>query len=198
MPKAINNRNMKKILLIVAVLLFGGSTFAQNVIGDPVYYSDSTQYRPGHGMGYENTRHVRPYRPVRQQKGFDFNQVFAESRLMFGGLDAAWGVELAYVPGDWGGYVSNMWGVRYDYMSAGAIYRLSGSEAEHDWQLYGGLLFGPGMGCEGGVRLAFDNFGRNNFSWWSASVGFGSIQGYGFVKLGLSIGLSAITLIDLL
>lgn len=189
---------MKKILLMMAVLLIGSTTLAQNVIGSPVYYNDSTQYRPGHGMGYENERKTHPYHPLHLKQDYDYNKVFVETRLMLGGLDAAWGLDLSYVPGDWGGYVSNMWGSNYDYMSAGAVYRLSAPYSDYDWQLYGGLLFGPGMGCEGGVRVAFDNFGRNNFSWWSASLGVGSIQGYGFVKIGLSIGLTGIALIDLL
>lgn len=184
---------MKKIILVLVVLLVGGASMAQNVIGSPVYYTDSTQYRPGHGLDFEHPAHMHRVTPNHHRMRTvrnDFNQVFLETRLMVGQLDVSVGFDVAYVfPSDWGIYASWMWGHYYDWPSMGAVYRLSSPGDDLDWQLYGGLVFGPAAGLEGGVRLAFDNWGRNNLSWWSLNMGVMEVQGYSFLTLGCSLGI---------
>lgn len=183
---------MKKLFLLLVLLSSFGVAMAQNVIGAPVYYSDSTQYRPGHGTAYDSNPRLHRY----GTKGFaksenDFNKIFLEAKAMIGTLDATLGASLTYVPDDWGLYASCMWGVNYDWSSFGGVYRLSGPYSQYDWQLYGGLVFGPGIGGEAGVRVAFDNvLSSNDFSWWSLSMGVTAIQGYSFFTMGCSIGLT--------
>lgn len=193
---------MKKILLSLVLVILAGTAMSQNVIGDPVYYTDSTQYRPGHGMGY-NQPSYHPYRQNQPQRlhhvrNTDVNRWFVETKMMLGELDGALGVDVAFVPEKWGVYGSSLWGNRYDWISCGGIYRITEPGRSRDWQLYGGLVFGPTMGSELGIRVAFDNFGANGFSWWSASLGMANVAGYGFINVGLSIGLSGAGLLEIL
>lgn len=189
---------MKKLAFFVLLLAMCGVAMAQDVIGEPIYYTDSTQYRPGHGMGYNihtpSSSH-RQYRPAqhRSLKENDFNKVFLESKVLLAPFDAALGLDLSYVPENWGIYASSLWGVNFDWITFGGVYRLSAPYSVNDWQAYGGLVFGPAVGFEAGIRLAFDNqLSPNNFAWWSVSMGVGCIQGIAFLNVGCSIGLSGL------
>ena len=188
---------MKKWLLILCMIVVGGSVMSQNVIGKPKYYKDSTQYTPGHGMGYEAPSATLGVH--KSQLGHPFNVVFLETTTMVGGSDIAFGLNLAVVPSAWGVYGSALWGFNYNWYKAGAIWRISRPNEWIDWQLYGGVVCGERynfeVGGELGFRFAMDNiYGSYRFSWWSMSMGIAVVRNSPFFTFGLSIGLSGLSL----
>lgn len=189
---------MKRILMILCLVMFGGMAMAQNVIGKPIYYSDSTQYRPGHGMDYDNPPMMfDSHNSKRYYK--TCNTFFLESSMMFGAYDAAMGVNFSVVPAKWGIYGSALWGYNYDWVKAGGIFRITNLKSPVDWQVYGGLVFGPGVGADLGFRFSIDNiFGNHNFSWWSATMGVSIVGGSAFMTCGFSIALSGFSLFGFL
>lgn len=178
---------MKRILILLAFSIIAGCAMSQNVIGKTIYYNDSTQYRPWHGYGYDNTHY-----------DFDdiFNTVFLEPSIMFSRDDLAFGFNLAVVPGQWGGYVKGAYSHYADWWSFGPAYRLSNRHQDYDLQLYGGLMIGHtpypnNVGGEIGLRISGDRtFCNSWYSLWSGSIGFSVINQDIFLTIGMSLPIS--------
>lgn len=162
----------------------------QNVYGTTQYYNyedDPDYYR----------QPKNPYRTF----GHNFNKLFVEGVLLapsYGNI--ALGGHIAYIPQQWGGYVAVMNSLDYypsefllspsDWYAVGAAFRCSDPRDLADFQLYGGLMFHEGAGCELGLRYATDNyFGNRGLSWWSFSFSLGYVNHTSFFTVGLSLGI---------
>lgn len=164
----------------------------QNVYGSTQYYNyedDPDYYR----------RPKNPYRTF----GHNFNKLFVEGTILVSSyLDLAFGTHVSYVPQQWGGYVAVMNTINSypsevllspsDWYSVGATFRCSDPRKSSDTQLFGGLMFHEGAGCEFGMRYAADNiFGNRGFSWWGLSFSVGYVNHTSFLSIGLSLGFLA-------
>lgn len=175
------------------------ATDGQNIYGATQYYNyedDPDYYR----------QPKNPYRTF----GHNFNKLFVEGMLLapsYGNI--ALGAHMAYVPQQWGAYVAVMNSVDYypsefllspsDWYAVGAAFRCSDPRDLADFQLYGGLMFHEGAGCELGLRYACDNyFGNGGFSWWSVSLSLGYVNNNSFFTLGLSMGIVGTGILGLL
>lgn len=124
--------------------------------------------------------------------GHNFSTVFVEVSSLIGYSDVAIGLNGAYVPEVWGGYLSGHIGVNYRWLSGGAEYRFSSPWDYIDWHGYAGLAVGRGVGGEVGLRMATNaDVNRGKFATISGSVGLRATTGGIFFMGGLSVSLSA-------
>lgn len=158
----------------------------RNVLGAPVYY-DTLGNVLG-AAGPQDSFYHRPKHHFLNRLEYDFNSLFFEMETMFGGRDAALGMQLTWLPQRWGGYFEVSRGLRSYYFSAGPSLRLSDCGNIIDWHLYTGVVVGRGVGVEGGIRMAAPrNF--TGFCWTSFTMGGGYVDRQGFFTLGFSIAL---------
>ncbi len=124
--------------------------------------------------------------------GHNFSTIFVEVSSLIGYSDVALGLNAAYVPEVWGGYMSGHVGVRYRWFSAGPEYRFSSPWDHIDWHGYAGLAVGRGVGGEIGLRVATNaDVNRGKFATISGSVGLRATNGGIFLTGGLSVSLAA-------
>lgn len=172
---------MKKIFWSLILLCISSWAIGQNVIGSPRYYSDSSQYKPWHGYGYEKTH-----------RSFE-NSLFIESQVLCGSYDVACGANIAWVPENVGFYGSFMTGINADWWSFGPVVRLSDKDSYTDVQLYGGITladFYSGLypGGEIGIRVSKTE-DSGILSLCGASIGMRYVGGSSFLTLGISLPL---------
>ncbi len=168
-----------------------------NVLGAPVYYNLDGSVRSGNHRGNPRGEYVRPKHHYQNTLGNNFNSYFCEAEFLVGEKDQAIGLNFTYLPDRWGVYCSMLTGFRYNYFSVGPALRFSEVDDWCDWQLYGGLMVGDGLGGELGLRIASEKT-RSNFGWCSGSMGVAVMDGRGYLTLGMSIDLTAITALSLL
>lgn len=168
-----------------------------NVLGTPVYYNLDGSVRQGNHRGNPRGEYQMPEHHYKNTLSRQFNSYFCELEGMVGEKDMAVGLNFTYLPERWGMYGSMLVGFRYNFASLGAAVRLSETYDDLDWQLYGGIICGDGLGCEGGMRLAGTRSG-SGFGWCSGSMGVAVMDGRGYLTLGLSLEISAITALALL
>lgn len=173
---------MKRLIIVALLVLTSGWALAQNVIGAPIYYNDSTGHRPQHA----NATHAR--------SGHELNTWFFEVQTLAGRFDRAIGATLTYIPEDWGFYGSYLYGVNADWYSGGVTMRLTDEYDRTDLQLYAGLVIanfysGNYAGGEFGLRIARPAT-ENKLSLWSGSLGLKCVGGRTFFTMGLSLPLS--------
>ncbi len=152
-----------------------------------------------------------------KRTGGNTSQFFLEYKSVLGFSEIGQGVQAAYVPSRIGGYVGFMstqysklvpvevvrkWQYeentlagfervtsRHAWFSLGGVLRLTERPRRLDWQLYGGVLLGDGVGAEYGFRVAKAT--SSSFSWNSFSMGLMHTPegtalslGFGCVPLG--------------
>ena len=200
---------MKRILLI-ALLMLSGALYAQttdsssvggrvlgdeprertprerNVLGAPVYY-DTLGNIIGQTPSGDGFYH-RPRHHFRNRLDSEYNSFFFETELLFGHNDAAFGLQLTWLPTQWGLYGSALRGINHYYFTFGPALRLSDCGDYLDWQLYGGLVATRRPGFEVGFRLAGPR-SRSGFSWTSLSVGGGYANRQGYMTIGFSLAI---------
>ena len=168
-----------------------------NVLGAPVYYNPDGSVRDGNHRGNPRGEYIRPKHHYKNTLSNYFNAYFCEAELMVGDKDQAIGLNFTWLPERWGLYGSMLTGFRHNYFSLGPALRISDTEDWCDWHLYGGFMFGDGIGGECGLRIASDKT-RSNFGWCSGSMGVAVMDGRGYLTLGLSLDLTAITALGML
>lgn len=128
-----------------------------------------------------------------QRHSFDeFSVAFLELGVMGGWHQSAVGLNLAYVPSRWGGYVEGYMGSKFNTLNLGGVMRLMDDSHRLDWQLYGGLCIANAPGLQLGTRLSSQhNTMQKSFSWWSVSGSSIWMGGERYITIGLSIGLAA-------
>lgn len=168
-----------------------------NVLGTPVYYNLDGSVRTAGHRGNPRGEYMRPRHHWRNTLDSRFNTYFCGVEGMFGSEDIAVGLNFTYLPNRWGIYGSLLTGVHHDYASLGAALRLSDYDDACDWQLYGGIVAGDGMGGELGMRIAAPRH-NGTFGWCSGSMGMVFLDGSSYVTLGLSLDLSAIVALSLI
>lgn len=118
------------------------------------------------------------------------------------------GLNAAYVPKRWGGYVNGFYS-RYRYTNAllvkyqigmGVVVRPVIEPSSIDWQLFAGpTMGGLNWGYELGTRFSVGSLGNTNkFSWVSCSLSMIQTLDGIFYTMGLSLELSGIILLSLL
>lgn len=119
---------------------------------------------------------------------------FFEGKAMLGD-NVGGGVQCAFVPRHWGGYMSYLITsdadyYRYDWLTVGAVFRPMINPEVIDFQLYGGLAVGKGSGVEYGLRIAAAD--DSPFSWLSFTMGGIQTPDFSAVTFGFSVGLTGI------
>lgn len=168
-----------------------------NVLGAPVYYNVDGSVRQGGHRGNPRGTYHRPEHHYRNTLSSHFNTFFCEAETMLGPKDIAIGLNFTYLPERWGVYGSMLAGFRYNYASLGAALRLSDTHDDIDWHLYGGAIYGDGLGGELGLRLGGTR-NRSGFGGCTGSMGVAVMDGRGYLTLGLSLDLTALTALSLL
>lgn len=169
-----------------------------NVIGAPVYYNTDGSVRSRDNQrGNPRGEYVRPRHHWRNTLDSRFNSYFCEVEGMLGTGDLAVGMNFTYLPNRWGVYGSLLGGINHDYVTLGPVVRLSEYDDPCDWQLYGGLMAGDGIGAEAGMRLAAPKRG-GSFGWCSGSMGMAFIDGESYFTFGFSLDLTAIIALSLI
>lgn len=158
-----------------------------NLQNNPDYYDyeDNAYYQ----------RSRRPYGHL----GHNYCNWFLEGEGLYGPHDLAYGFNLAYVPNRFGVYASLMGGINADWLTVGAVCRVSEPQQRLDWQLYGGIVVGYGYGAEAGIRLATNadrNYGK--FCWNSISAGVLNAGGVFYGTFGVSLEWVGLTTLLLL
>ncbi|MBQ9638273.1 MAG: hypothetical protein IJV22_01780 [Bacteroidales bacterium] len=124
----------------------------------------------------------------------DYSIYFLECKMLVGMDDIAAGLQFAWVPKRWGGYLSYMWGNFYNWKSVGVAVRPSMELSAVDWHLYGGLAIGGTLGYELGMRFSAANTGTH-FSWLCGSISTIRSRGTCFFTIGLSLDLACFFLL---
>ena len=168
-----------------------------NVLGTPVYYNLDGSVKEGNHRGNPRGEYNMPEHHYRNTLSRHFNTYFCELEGMFGPKDIAGGFNFTYLPERWGMYGSMMVGLRRNYASVGAALRLSDTYDEFDWHLYGGVICGDGVGGEGGIRIGGTR-SDSGFGWCTGSMGVAVMDGRGYLTLGLSLEIAALTTLALL
>lgn len=175
----------------------GARQHESNVLGAPVYYNLDGSVRQGGHRGNPRGEYHRPEHHYRNTLSSRFNTYFCEAEALLGDKDVAAGINFSYLPERWGIYGSMLAGFRHNYVSVGPVLRLSDTDDVFDWHLYGGLMFGDGVGGEGGMRIGAAR-GNSGFGWCTGSMGVAVMDGRGYFTLGLSLDLTAISGLSLL
>lgn len=168
-----------------------------NVLGSPVYYNLDGSVREGGHRGNPRGEYVRPRHHWRNTLDSRFCSYFCEAEGMFGTGDIAIGLNFTYLPNRWGIYGSLLTGLVNDYATLGPVLRLTDYDDIVDWHLYGGMMVGDGVGAEVGMRIASPK-NDSNFGWCTGSMGMAFIDGESYVTFGLSLDITAISLLSLL
>lgn len=170
-----------------------------NVLGAPVYYNIDGSVRSGGHRGNPRPagEYNRPLHHYRNTLSSKFNTYFCEGEVMLGDKDCAIGMNFTYLPERWGVYGSMLAGGRHNYASLGAALRFSDTEDDIDWHLFGGVICGDGFGGEFGMRMGSSR-NKSGFGWCTGSMGVVVMDGRGYMTLGLSLDLMAITGLTLL
>lgn len=168
-----------------------------NVLGAPVYYNLDGSVRVGGYRGNPRGEYMMPDHHYRNTLSRHFNSWFCEAEAMVGDKDAAVGMNFTYLPERWGIYGSMLAGRRYNYASLGAALRLSDTYDIIDWHLYGGLIYGDGVGGECGMRIGATR-GKTGFGWCTGSMGVAVMDGRGYLTLGLSLDVTAMAALTVL
>ena len=168
-----------------------------NVLGSPVYYNLDGSVRRGGDRGNPRGEYQMPEHHYKNTLSRHFNTYFCEVEGMLGEKDMAIGLNFTYLPERWGIYGSMLTGYRRNYASLGAALRLSDTYDDLDWQLYGGVICGDGIGGEGGMRIGGSR-SDSGFGWCTGSMGVAVMDGRGYFTLGLSLELSTIVALSLL
>lgn len=168
-----------------------------NVLGTPVYYNRDGSVRTPGNHGNPRGEYQLPEHHWRNTLGSHFNTYFCEAEAMIGDKDVAVGMNFTYLPERWGMYGSMLVGERHSYLSLGPTLRFSDKYDELDWQLYGGVMIGDGVGGEFGMRIAGSR-NESGFGWCSGSMGVAVMDGRGYMTLGLSLEITAIAALSVL
>ena len=167
------------------------------MLGTPVYYNLDGSVRRDGNRGNPRGEYRMPEHHYKNTLGNRFNTYFCEVEGMFGPKDIAVGANFTYLPERWGMYGSMMAGIRRNYASLGAALRLSETDYDFDWHLYGGVICGDGVGGEVGMRFGGTR-GDSGFGWCTGSMGVAVMDGRGYFTLGLSLEITALTALSLL
>lgn len=169
-----------------------------NVLGAPVYYNlDGSVRTPDGYRGNPRGEYMRPRHHWRNTLDSRFCSYFCEAEGMLGTGDIAIGMNFTYLPNRWGIYGSLLTGIRHDYASLGPALRIADIDDVCDWHLYGGIMVGDGIGGEFGMRIAAAK-NRGNFGWCTGSMGMAFLDGESYFTLGLSLDITALTIISLI
>lgn len=195
---------MKRIILFLAILATGALLQAQtpdsNARGDEVVSSRGS-LRFGSNVP---TRQLRIANETPQNnKGLSLKDQYADSEASEWFLEGkallfsltGVGLQAAYVPGHFGAYGTFAVGsdryFRHTVLAAGAVLRPVARPRWLDFQVYGGLAGGYGVGFECGFRFAAVS--NTRFSWVSGSYGWIFTNKGTIVTLGVSIDLAVIS-----
>lgn len=168
-----------------------------NVLGTPVYYNLDGSVRHGDDRGNPRGEYFMPNHHYKNTLSRHFNTYFCEVEGLFGPKDIAAGINFTYLPEQWGVYGSMLAGFRRNYASLGAALRLSDIDYDFDWHLYGGVICGDGVGGEIGMRIGGTR-SDSGFGWCTGSMGVAVMDGRGYLTLGLSLEITALTGLSLL
>lgn len=126
---------MRRLLLIIAWLSAALTAAAQVDSIPPQLLPDDSLY---YDSAAEEVFRAPNKNPI-YYFGSPFCEHFAELKFLAGIDDLAFGANYTYLPEVWGFHVSAMKGMYYNYLLAGAEYRLSKPWNEIDCHLYGSL-----------------------------------------------------------
>ena len=196
---------MKK-LIVIALLLMGGTVWAQDVVRDTVAKAvpvtavdtididdndtiDYDVYGNVQGSGSNSAVYHRPEHHYLNNLDSRYCNIFVEGAMLSGRHDVAFGGSFTWLRKRWGFYGSVLGGIHHTYLNLGAALRLSGYRSAFDWQLYGGVGGGGRhLGGTVGVRMALPKR-SGEFCWTSVSLGYANYGGYSFMTAGLSLDL---------
>lgn len=185
---------MKHLLLIIAWLAAAFTAAAQvDSIPQQLLPDDSLYY----DYAAEETFQAPNINPI-YYFGSPFCEHFAEVRFIASINDYAVGADYVYLPEVWGFHVSTMVGKEYNWLLAGADYRLSKPWDNTDWHLYGSLGISESdhwkyvhPALEVGVRVgAPEQLGR--FCLTSATLGLITTGGNIYVTIGFGLTISVL------
>lgn len=126
---------MRRLLLIIAWLSAALTAAAQVDTIPPQQLPDDSLY---YEYAAEETYQAPNINPI-YYFGSPFCEHFAEIRFQATPNDFAIGADYAYLPEVWGFHASAMVGKEFNWLLAGADYRLSKPWNNVDWHLYGSV-----------------------------------------------------------